>query len=34
MMPKQGKEPGGRVLVDSEGGDAQYRTLFALWLVC
>lgn len=22
----------GPVLVDSEGGDAQYRTLFALWL--
>jgi hypothetical protein len=33
LMPKQGKQPGGPALVDGEGGDAQYRTLFALWLI-
>jgi hypothetical protein len=25
--------PVGPALVDGEGGDAQYRTLFALWLI-
>ena len=33
MMPSNTKMPGGPALTDSNGGDAQYRTLFCMWLL-